>query len=214
MDKRRIVIVDDHEIFRDGLRLVLEQIDNFEVVQEFASGDEFTQQIDKVDCNVVLLDINMPGLNGIQATEIAKQKFSDLKIIGLSMLSDETSSMNMIKCGADGFVQKKSGKHVLEQAINTVCQGGNFFTQDILKKLALRARRDNMDPSTELTSRENEVLRHICRGLSTKEIADSLFLSPKTVEVHRANLLSKTNCRNSAQIVIWAIKNQIYSVYC
>ncbi len=205
--------MDDHEIFRDGLRLVLEQIDNFEVVEEFACGEDFTHQIDKVDCDVVLMDINMPGLNGIQATELAKQKSSDLKIIGLSMLSDETSSLNMIKCGADGFVHKKSGKHVLEQAINTVCQGGNFFTQDILKKLAMRVRRDNIDSSTELTSRENEVLRHICQGLSTKEIADSLFLSPKTVEVHRANLLSKTNCKNSAQIVIWAIKNQIYSVY-
>lgn len=213
MDKRKIVIVDDHEIFRDGLRLVLEQIDNFEVVDEYASGDEFTHQIDNLDCDVVLLDINMPGLNGIQATEIAKQKYSDLKIIGLSMLSDETSSMNMIKYGADGFVQKKSGKLVLAQAINTVCQGGNFFTQDILKRLAYRARRDNMDPSTDLTSRETEVLNYICKGQSTKEIAVSLFLSPKTVEVHRANLLSKTSCKNSAQLVIWAIRNQLYSVY-
>lgn len=205
--------MDDHEIFRDGLRLVLEQIDNFEVIEEFASGDEFTRQLDTVDCDVVLLDINMPGLNGINATELAKEKNMDLKIIGLSMLSDETSSMKMIKNGAEGFVQKNSGKLVLEQAINTVCEGGNYFSQDILKRLAFRAQKDRMDPSNELTSREHEVLTYICQGQSTREIAEVLFLSPKTVEVHRANLLSKTNCKNSAQLVTWAIKNQLYSVF-
>lgn len=213
MKKRRIVIVDDHEIFRDGLRLVLEQIDNFEVVNEFGSGADFAQEIEEEDCDVVLLDINMPGLNGIKVTEIVKKKYAGLKIIGLSMLSDEVSSMKMIKCGADGFVQKKSGKMVLEHAINTVCQGGNYFSQDILKKLAIRAQRDSFDSINQLTSRENEVLIHICQGESTKEIAETLFLSPKTVEVHRANILSKTYCKNSAQLVIWAIKNQIYTVY-
>jgi len=213
MNKRRIVIVDDHEIFRDGLRLVLDQIENFKVVNEFASGVEFTQKIEEGDCDVVLLDINMPGMNGIKVTEIIKKKYTGIKIIGLSMLSDEVSSMKMIKCGADGFVQKKSGKMVLEHAINTVCQGGNYFSQDILKKLAIRAQRDSFDSTNQLSSRESEVLVHICQGETTKEIAEKLFLSPKTIEVHRANILSKTYCKNSAQLVIWAIKNQMFTVF-
>ena len=213
MKKIKLAIVDDHEIFRDGLRLVLEQIKEFEVVVEYESGDELLRHLDDVELDVILLDINMPGTDGIKATELVKARKPDLGIIGLSMQSDQISPLKMIKNGADGFVQKKSGKYELEQAIHSVYQGGNYFSQEILKLLAGKVQKGRSEADSELTEREHDVLVYICQGLSTKEIAEELFLSPKTIEIHRANLMSKTACKNSAQLVIWAIRNHKYSVF-
>lgn len=212
MNKIGIVIVDDHEIFRDGLKLVLNQIENTHVVAEFATGDDFIRQMHEFKFDIVLMDINLPGTDGIKTTEIAVKKIPGVNIIGLTMLSDEASYLKMIENGAKGFVLKKSGKYELKQAIQDIYNGGNYFSHEILQKLAFRINRKPVDPSDELTNREKEILIQICKGLSTKEISEKLFISPKTVEAHRSNILSKTGCKNIAQLIVWAIEYKVFTI--
>ena len=154
----------------------------------------------------------MPGTNGIKTTQQAIDLKKEINIIGLTMLNDEASYLRMIENGAKGFVLKKSGKYELQQAIQDVYNGGNYFSQDILQKLAFRINRKSSNPADELTNRESEVIVHICKGLSTKQISEVLFISPKTIEVHRSNILSKTGCKNIAQLIVWAIKNGVFSI--
>ena len=212
MKKIKIAIVDDHAIFRDGLKLVLNQIDDLEVVAEFSSGDKLLSKLDGLTAEIVLMDINMPGTNGIRTTEALKSQRADIQIIGLTMQSDESTALRMIESGADGLVLKKAGQEELNTAVHTVIGGGNYFSQEVLQKLAFRINKKNPDPVSNLTNREKEVLYEICNGLETKEISAKLFISPKTVEVHRAKILSKTKCRNVAQLIIWALKNGVYSI--
>ncbi len=212
MSKIDVVLVDDHEMFRDGLKLVLHQIENICVVAEFSTGDEFIEKINEIDFDIVLLDINMPGTDGIKTTQQAIELKKEINIIGLTMLNDEVSYLRMIENGAKGFVLKKSGKYELNQAIQDVYNGGNYFSQDILQKLAFRVNKKSADPADELTNREKEILVQICKGLSTKQISEVLFISPKTIESHRSNILSKTGCKNIAQLIIWAIKNGVFSI--
>lgn len=212
MSKINVVLVDDHEMFRDGLKLVLHQIENICVVAEFSTGDDFIKRINEIEFDIVLLDINMPGTDGIKTTQQAIELKKDINIIGLSMLNDEASYLRMIENGAKGFVLKKSGKYELKQAIQDVYNGGNYFSQDILQKLAFRINRKSANPADELTKRETEILVQICKGLSTKQISEVLFISPKTIEVHRSNILSKTGCKNIAQLIVWAIKNGVFSI--
>ena len=211
-----IAIVDDHEIFRDGLKSVLAQIEGFQVVYEAATGKEFLESLNKFISDIVLMDISMPEMNGIEATEKALAKHPDLKIITLSSYSDHVYYYKMIKAGVQGFVLKKSGKAELEKAIKTVYEGNNHFPQDILRNLLFKISRNGTEniQSNELTlsKRETEVLQLICQGHTNYEIAEKLHISPKTVDNHRTNLLSKTSTRNSAHLVMFAIKQHLVEV--
>nr|WP_321406368.1 response regulator transcription factor [uncultured Carboxylicivirga sp.] len=207
-----IAIVDDHEMFIEGLVLVLSQVDNFNVVATFSSGDEFLKSIESLTIDVVLMDINMSGKSGIETTKICKVKKPEVRIIAVTMFVEDSYYMQMINAGAHGFILKKAGKFELTQAINEVYKGGNYFSQEILKKMAFKAISKKEDDPDQLSSREVEVLQLICKGMSTKEISERLFLSTKTVEVHRSNILKKTNQKNVAQLVIWALKHNYCSL--
>jgi len=207
-----IAIVDDHEMFREGLVLVLSQIENFNIVGNYHSGDEFLEVMDSLPIDVVLMDIKMSGTSGIETTRLSKIKNPKLKIIAVTMFVEDSYYMQMINAGAHGFILKKAGKYELTQAINEVYNGGNYFSQEILKKMAFSAISKKTDDPDQLTNREIEVLQLICKGLSTKEISENLFLSAKTVEVHRSSLLRKSNQKNVAQLVIWAIKHNYCSI--
>lgn len=207
-----IVIVDDHELFREGLVLVLGQVDNFNIVADYNSGDEFLKHIDSLEVDVVLMDIKMEGLNGIETTIKLKEIKPDIKVIAVTMFVEDSYYLQMINAGAHGFVLKKAGKYELMQAVTEVNSGGNFFSQEILKKMAFKAINKEVEKEKALSPREVEVLKLICKGLSSKEISEELFLSPKTIEVHRSNLLRKTDQKNIAQLVIWALKNNHISL--
>ncbi|MCU4163729.1 response regulator [Carboxylicivirga caseinilyticus] len=207
-----IAIVDDHEMFIEGLVLVLSQVDNFNVVATFSSGDEFLSSIESLTIDIVLMDINMTGKSGIETTKICKVKKPEVRIIAVTMFVEDSYYMQMINAGAHGFILKKAGKFELTQAINEVYKGGNYFSQEILKKMAFKAISKKEDDPDQLSSREVEVLQLICKGMSTKEISERLFLSTKTVEVHRSNILKKTNQKNVAQLVIWALKHNYCSL--
>jgi DNA-binding NarL/FixJ family response regulator len=204
---KHFFLVDDHELFRDGLKLVLSQLYPDFSVSEASNGEEFLASLPDKMPDVVLMDINMPLLNGRETTKRALEMYPDLKIIAVTMYGEENYYLQMIEAGVKGIILKKSGKYELEQAIQEVLEGGNFFSQEIMQKMAMRLNRKNPSKYETLTERELEVLVLVCNGLSNQEIGDKLFISPKTVEVHKSNIFKKTGVRNSAQLVIYAIKN-------
>jgi DNA-binding NarL/FixJ family response regulator len=201
-----IAIVDDHELFRDGLKLVLSQLNPGYNVVEFHNGQEFLMSLNQQVPDIVLMDINMPVLNGRETTVKALELYPELKIIAVTMYGEENYYLRMIEAGVKGIILKKSGKYELEQAIQEVQEGGNYFSQEIMQKMAVRLNRKQTHKYESLSEREQEVMILVCNGLANHEIADKLFLSPKTVEVHKTNIFRKTGIKNTAQLVIYAIK--------
>jgi DNA-binding NarL/FixJ family response regulator len=205
--KIHVSIVDDHELFRDGLKLVLKQLSQDFSISEASNGQEFIKSLNDQVPDIVLMDINMPELNGRETTKRALEMYPDLKIVAVTMYGEENYYMQMIEAGVKGIILKKSGKYELEQAIQEVLGGGSFFSQEIMRKMAMRLNRKNSNKYKTLTGRELEVLVMVCNGLANNEIAEKLFISPKTIEVHKSNIFKKTGVKNSAQLVIYAIKN-------
>jgi len=211
MQQIKIAIVDDHDLFREGIRLVLGQIENFEVVFDTSSGILFLEFLQNSFPDVVLMDINMPVMDGVETTQKGIELQANLNVIALTMFSDTTHYTQMINAGVKGFILKKSNKYELQQAIHTVCSGGNYFSQEILQKMAFRSVNFSSGHD-QMTQRELEVLNLVCKGFTSQEISDKLFISIKTVEVHRANILHKSEVRNSGELILWAIKNNYFSV--
>lgn len=215
MQKLKIYLVDDHKLFREGLKLLLSTQEFVHHIYEASNGREFLENLTFVDCDVVLMDIEMPEVNGIDATREALKIKPDLKIIVLSMYGDEQYYYQMIDAGAKGFMLKNTGIENVITAIRKVATGENFFSEELLFNI-LNTMRDTKSESeqhdNELSEREMEILYHVCKGKSNQEIADELFISKRTVDKHRANLLSKTGCRNTAALVMYAIKNKMIDV--
>ncbi len=214
MEKLNLMIVDDHKLFREGLKLLLKNLDEVGEVWEAADGEIFLQMIRTCDPDLVLMDIEMPKVNGIDATTRALEQFPEMKIIALSMYGDEEYFQKMVDAGVCGFLMKNSEFSEVRKAIQNVVQGNNYFTEEILYKLVNRfkTRSSVQEPMVILSDREQEVLLLICKGLSNQEIADQLFISKRTVDHHRASLLTKTNTRNAASLVIYAIKHKMIEV--
>ena len=216
MQKLKIYLVDDHKLFREGLKLLLSTQDFVHHIYEASNGREFIESLSLVDCDVVLMDIEMPEMNGIEATREALRLHPDLKIIVLSMYGDEQYYYKMIDAGAKGFMLKNTGIENVITAIKKVAAGENFFSEELLFSILNNMRDSNKteteSPDSEISEREMEILYHVCKGKSNQEIADELFISKRTVDKHRANLLSKTGCRNTAALVMYAIKNNIIEI--
>ncbi|MBS1446441.1 MAG: response regulator transcription factor [Odoribacter sp.] len=212
----KIYLVDDHKLFREGLKLLLSTQDFVHHIYEASNGREFIESLSLVDCDVVLMDIEMPEMNGIEATREALRLHPDLKIIVLSMYGDEQYYYKMIDAGAKGFMLKNTGIENVITAIKKVAAGENFFSEELLFSILNNMRDSNKteteSPDSEISEREMEILYHVCKGKSNQEIADELFISKRTVDKHRANLLSKTGCRNTAALVMYAIKNKIIEI--
>jgi len=213
--KPNIIIVDDHLIFRQGLKsiITLENIAN--VIGEASNGLELIALLSDLKPDLVLMDIDMPHMNGLEATEKAIEIMPDLKIIAFSMFSDEEYYYKMIDRGVKGFILKTSGINELENAIHNVMMGDSYFSNELLRKIINNFGRPNTTKQTaleNLTDREIEVLQQICLGLSTEEIAEKLFISPKTVKSHKSNLLEKTVCKNTPSLILFAIKNKIVEI--
>ncbi len=215
MQKLKIYLVDDHKLFREGLKLLLSTQDFVHHIYEASNGREFLENLSFVDCDVVLMDIEMPEINGIDATREALKIKPGLKIIVLSMYGDEQYYYQMIDAGAKGFMLKNTGIENVITAIRKVAAGENFFSEELLFNILNTMRDAKNEPDSrdnELSEREMEILCHVCKGKSNQEIDDELFISKRTVDKHRANLLSKTGCRNTAALVMYAIKNKMIDV--
>ena len=206
-----ILLVDDHSLFRNGLKMLLDTLPGYEVTGEASNGKEFLELIAKNNFDIVFLDIEMPEINGIEAAKRALQLKPELKIITLSMYGDEEYYDQMVDAGARGFLLKNTNLQEVKTAIDTVMSGGNYFSQELMQNLLrnYKSVKEAKEPEAELSDREIEILLLICSGLSNQEIGDRLFISKRTVEKHRANILCKTSCKNTAGLVMYAIKNQM-----
>ena len=182
-------------------------------IYEASNGREFIENLSFVDCDVVLMDIEMPEMNGVEATEKALRMRPDLKIIVLSMYGDEQYYYKMVDAGVKGFVLKNSGIEKVIEAIRKVAAGENYFSEELLMNILNHMRdvgkSEPEAPDNEISEREMEILYHVCLGLSNQEIADKLFISKRTVDKHRANILEKTGCKNTASLVVYAIRHGI-----
>ncbi|MCK4569132.1 MAG: response regulator transcription factor [Bacteroidales bacterium] len=213
MNKLSVILVDDHKLFREGLSLLLNNFSFIGEVYEAANGEEFLAMAKNIRADVVFMDVDMPVMNGIEATAKAIKEYPDLNIIALSMYGDEDYYTQMIASGARGFILKNSGIKDVESAIMHVTEGKNYFSQEILSGILKSInRKSQSNRSGELSEREEEVLYHICKGFSNQEIAEQLNISKRTVDKHRENLLLKTNSKNTAGLVMYAIKNGIVEV--
>ncbi|MFO7614942.1 MAG: response regulator transcription factor [Bacteroidales bacterium] len=212
--KLNIIIVDDHEFFRNGLKMVINRLKYAKVVGEATNGKEFLELLRQKEPDIVLIDIQMPQMNGIEATRQALEEYPDLKIVALTMFDDEEYIQSMIDAGAKGFLLKNITREVLDQALQAVQSGKNYYSPELweffTRKVAREPRQD--EEEIQLTRREKEILQLICDGLSNKEIADRLFISERTVIGHKSNLLAKTNTKSSVGLLSYAIKNKLVEI--
>jgi DNA-binding NarL/FixJ family response regulator len=187
----------------------------FEVVGEASSGKMFLELSDTIDVDIVLMDISMPGYDGIETTIKALEKHPDLKVIALTMFNDEEYYYKMIQAGVSGYILKESGREELEKALNSVMSGENYFSQKLLRNIILNLNntkaftKPNNRQEIKLTQRETEILKLICQGLSNAEISEKISLSLRTVEGHKSNLIGKTGVKNSVSLVMFALKNHL-----
>lgn len=208
----RVMLVDDHAVVRDGLRLVLESQPAIRVVAEAASGEEAVRLADLHRPDVILMDVNMPkGWGGAQTTRIIKERFSDIKVLALSMLDDEDSAYAMLGNGADGYVVKHAPASDVIEAIRAVHNGETALSPSIAKQLVLRTRSSqNAAPGpASLSQREGNILDMLARGLTSKEIARDLCLSVKTVNNYRARILQKLEAHNTTEAIANALKQRL-----
>ncbi len=210
----KVFVVDDHVIFRNGLKDLLKEINNVEVIGEASDGNEFLSKCKENAPDIVFMDIRMPGMNGIEATKKAKELFPNIKIIGLSMFDDFEYLDELIDAGAVGYMLKNIGKAELENAISSVLADSAFFCDNMVKVAlhkmnSTKKSRGNQKIINSISKRELEVLKFICLGLSAKEISQQLFISPRTVEGHRNNMLKKTGLSTTTALVSFAINNNI-----
>lgn len=215
MKKPTIIIVDDHLIFRQGLKTLFTVEDIATVIGEASNGIEFIELLSDFKPDLVLMDIDMPHMNGMEATQKALAMMPDLKIIAFTMFGDEDYYYKMVELGVKGFILKSSGINELEKAIHDVMDGESYFSNEVLRNIITNFGRKNAAKPTEnagLTDREMEVLQQICLGLNNEEIAQKLFISAKTVKSHRSNLLEKTRCKNTPALILYAVKNKIIEI--
>ena len=211
-DKISVMIVDDHVIFRSGLKTIINKTKNAKVIAEASDGKEFLEVLETIAPDVVLMDIEMPIMNGIEATKIAIERHPDLKIIALTMFNNEEYLESMLDVGAKGFLLKNINKDDLERAMQTVIKGNNYYSEELwnyFTKKVVHEDKPQILNDLALTKREVEILQLLFEGCSNKEIADKLFISERTVIGHKSNLLSKTNCKSTVQLLAYVIKNKL-----
>jgi DNA-binding NarL/FixJ family response regulator len=216
MSNIRIAIVDDHEIVRDGIKILLEDEPGIDIIFEAENGKKAVKLCSSNVPDIVIMDITMPEMDGIEATKIIKDANSDIKILALTMLSEDQHIRRMIKAGASGYILKSSGKEELLKAIKKIMNGQHYFsddaTQAILKELVSpEVKSSRQSEQVHITDREMEVLKLIVDEFTNQEIADKLFVSVRTVDAHRRNLLQKTGAKNTAGLVKYAIKSNVFN---
>ena len=207
--KTKVFIVEDHAIFREGLKRVISEMDDVELIGEAENGAVFLDMLKKVSPDVVLMDIQMPVMDGIEATERALKHDPSLKILVISMFGEEEYVYSMVEKGVAGFILKTSGILDLERAIKKISDGQQYYSEEIMGLLVKKFRSIDTVEKITFTDKEKEVLRMLCKGFSNNDIADKLFMSVRTVEGYRNKLLQKTGSVNVINLVIYALKNKL-----
>lgn len=209
----RILIADDHAIFRHGLRQILEENPDMLVAGEASNGQDVLDQVWRHDYDLLLLDINMPGMSGLEALKQLRVQKPKLKVLVLSMYPEEQYAIRALKAGASGYITKASASEELIEAIRKVSQGGKYVSASLAEKLLFDFEADSDRPLHELLSdREYEVLCMIASGKTVSQIAEELCLSVKTVSTHRVRILEKMRMKNNAELTNYAIKQKLIDI--
>jgi DNA-binding NarL/FixJ family response regulator len=217
MEKINILVVDDHKIVRDGILSLLQDEPDICVISQAENGKDALEKIPKVSPHLVLIDISMPVMNGIDCTREITKKYPEIKVLALTMLNELEHIKNMLSAGAGGYLLKNSGKEELVTAIKTVVAGQNYFSTEVKDMIMMEMVKKKSSPGkiigekVPLTSRELDILELILQEFTNQEIADKLFISVRTVDAHRRNLLEKTGARNTAGLVKFAIENHLFA---
>lgn len=212
-----ILLVDDHKIVRDGITSLLSDVPHCHFIGEAENGLQALELIRKLSPDLVILDINMPVMDGLTCMKQIAEKFPDVKVLVLSMINEQDHIKNMIEAGAGGYILKNSGKKELITAIDTVMSGENYFSDEVKDLVMMGMVKKKTTDSkiigepVPLTPRELDVLRLIIQEYTNQEIAEKLFISVRTVDAHRRNLLEKTGARNTAGLVKYALQNQLFN---
>ncbi|GAA0894489.1 response regulator transcription factor [Fulvivirga kasyanovii] len=213
--KAKILIVDDHKVVRDGVALYLENDPDYEVLDQAANGLEALDFLEKEKVDLVIIDINMDGLDGIETTRRIMKINKDIRVLALTMHNDYQHIKAMMDAGASGYILKSCDENEMKEAINAILEDEIYYSkevaQTVMNNLAKKKPKSSGDAlPTPLTPREKEIYRLILEEDSNQEIADKLFISVRTVEVHKRNLLEKTGAKNSTGLVLYAIKNNLF----
>ncbi len=213
-DITKVIVVDDHELFRRGVVMVINKMDNTKVIGEASNGKEFLHMLNSAKPDIVFMDIRMPEMNGVDATIEAIARYPEMKIIALSMFGEEEYLQKMINAGAVGFLLKNSSIEEIERGIISVKAGKNCYSNELLGYFTNKYISKEADDTSniKLTRRELEVLGLVAQGLSNQEIADKLFISKRTVDGHKANLIQKTGSKNIVDLLIYSVRKGIIEI--
>jgi len=214
MSKIKIAIADDYKIFREGLKVGLSAEENFDVMLEADNGEELLKALETATPDVILMDLKMPLMDGMEATKAVRKKYPTIKVLVVTMYDDDKFIIHLMENGANGYLLKNTEPDEIKKSIYAVHENGYYFNdlvnKALLKKLVLK---NNLKPSfnqnVELTEREMEVLKLICEEKTAAEIAKYIFLSPRSVEGIRQRLIEKIGVRNTAGLVMFAVKNNM-----
>jgi DNA-binding NarL/FixJ family response regulator len=212
MKKIKALLVDDHKIVRDGIRYILNSDKNIEVVGEASNGIEAIKYLEKNnEIDIVLMDINMPHLNGIDATEIIKKLYNKIHVLALTMHNEESYIVNMIKSGAIGYVLKDTNSSSLLDAVKIVATGKNYYSNDVTSTIVnqLFQTTNSKQNEIDLSKREIEIIKYVADGKTNRETAEIINISPRTVETHRRNIIKKLGLNNTAELINYAYKKKM-----
>jgi len=219
-DEVTLFLADDHTIFREGLKLIIEDVPHYRVIGEAGDGKEALDSMEKLRPDVAILDISMPAMSGIEVVRYLRKYVPDIKIIILSRHDNEEYVKELLKSGVNGYVLKDDAGEDLLRAIDAVMKNTVFLSPGVATKIVsdyVTLEKNFQDESDNslfklLTGREREILKLIAEGMSGSEIADFLRISPRTVKVHRTNIMKKLNVHKSSELVIYAVKNNIIEI--
>ncbi len=213
MDVIKVIIADDHQMFRDGIKALLADESIIEVVDDVGDGIELFDALKTSEAHLVLMDIQMPNRDGITATKELKEFDKDVQILALTMSDDDQQIYKMVEAGASGYILKNTGRNELITAIKAVAGGDSYFSREASQKLFQHLTQHQNSKKqvkdTQLTNREVEILKLIAEELTNQEIADRLFISSRTVDTHRRNLMQKLDVKNSAGLVKYVLKHDL-----
>ena len=216
MEKIKVLIVDDHPLIRNGLRSLFINEEIIDMINEATDGEDMIGKLKDEDYNLILMDVRMPKVNGIEATKFVSENYPEIKVLALSTYDDDSHIVNMLEAGARGYLLKNASKDELMKAINTILNGESYFSQEVSSKLLNKYLKEKQPGASSdgqaivpLTKREKEILKMIAEENTNQEIAEKLFISPRTVDTHRRNLLQKLNVKNTAGLVRYAFENNL-----
>lgn len=215
-NKIKVLLVDDHKIVRDGLMVLLQDEPDIEVIGEAVNGKHALEVLSKISPDLMIIDINMPVMNGIDCAREVVKKYPSVAILALTMLNEQGHIKKMITAGARGYILKNSGKDELIIAIKTVTSGENYFSDEVKNIIMMNmvqkkvAKTKILGERIPLTNREKDVLQYIVKELTNQKISEKLFISVRTVDAHRRNLLEKIGAKNTAGLVAYAFENNLF----